>query len=114
MENPMSCSSACRKSLCGSRAMLVLGFSSGVGSGSRKNGSFLPALAACLLFGAAAPAQDAGFTTTWSKAGDLAGFESPQGKLVQVADGGNPSGFLKTVKTTSILPKPYLRTNLGK
>ncbi|MBI1913898.1 MAG: LamG domain-containing protein [Planctomycetes bacterium] len=62
----------------------------------------------------AAQKQDVGHTTTWSKAGDLEGFESHSGTLVQVAEGGNPGGFLKTVKTTSFIPKPYLRNNLGK
>ncbi len=76
--------------------------------------SFPVAMAACFLFGAFASAQEIGFTTTWSKADDLAGFESPNGKLVHVAQGGNPGGFLMTVKTTAILPKPYLRNNLGK
>jgi hypothetical protein len=76
-----------------------------------RHGSFPVAVVIGVLLGTAAFAQDAGFTTTWSKAGDLAGFESPHGKLIHVADGGNPGGFLRTVKTTTILPKPYLRTS---
>src|SRR5437868_8845074 len=79
-----------------------------------RNRSCLAVTAVCLMLGTAASAQDVGFTTTWSKAGDLAGFESSSGQLVHVAEGGNPGGFLKTVKTSTILPKPYLRNNLGK
>jgi len=76
--------------------------------------SFVTVTMACLFLGNAAAAQDIGFTTTWSKAGDLEGFERRSGELFHVDEGGNPLGFLKTVKTTTIVPKPYLRNNLGK
>lgn len=68
----------------------------------------------CLNLDAMAQADDFGFITTWSKAGDLAGFECRDGQVVQVAEGGNPGGFLKAVKTATIVPKPYLRNDLGK
>ena len=69
----------------------------------------------CLLVGEPAMGQDVGHTTTWSKAEDLTGFETPEGgKLVWVAAGGNPGGFIKAVNTRTFLPKPYLRSDLGK
>ena len=78
-----------------------------------RNGSLIVTAAAGLLLGAAAVAQEVGHTTTWSKADDLAGFEALEGgKLVWVAEGGNPGGFVKTVKTDTLIPKPYLRNDL--
>jgi len=74
----------------------------------------LTATVACLLLGNAVAAQEAGFTTTWSIAGDIEGFESRSGELLHADEGGNPLGFLKTQKTTTIVPKPYLRNHLGK
>ena len=78
-----------------------------------KNRSLIVTAAAGLLLGAAAVAQEVGHTTTWSKADDLAGFEALEGgKLVWVAEGGNPGGFVRTVKTGTVIPKPYLRSDL--
>ncbi len=81
-----------------------------------KNGTLFVAAAASLLLSVAGYAQGTwGYTTTWSKANDLAGFETPQGtRLTWVADGGNPGGYIKTSKTNVFYPKPYLRNDMGK
>ena len=65
------------------------------------------------MAGNAVSAQDVGLTTTWSKTGNLEGFQSRTGQLVHVDEGGNPLGFLKSAKTTTIVSKPYRRNNLG-
>lgn len=61
-----------------------------------------------------ASAQDAGHVTTWSKAGDVAGFEVRSGEIEQVSEDGHPGGFLRVTNTSTIVPKPYLRSHLGK
>jgi hypothetical protein len=79
-----------------------------------RNALLLTVTGACFLLANSVVAEEVGYTTTWSKAGDIEGFETRTGRLVHVDEGGHPLGFLKTEKTTTIVPKPYLRNNLGK
>ena len=58
--------------------------------------------------------HEVGFTTTWSRSGDLQGFREPDRTARPGGRWGESAQFLKAVKATIIVPKPYLRSNLGK
>lgn len=77
------------------------------------NTKLMISMAIFFLLSAHSFAQNLGHTTTWTREKDLAGFEPGEGgNLVWVALGGNSGGFIKTVKTGQVVPKPYLRNDL--
>ena len=62
-------------------------------------------------------AAEPGFTTTWSDAPGVEGFENPVGPLSNPGKGGNPGGFLEATRSggvnVQLRPIPYSQDDWG-